>query len=131
MVVRLDLVCDSQSVTDIDDSGIFARALQNGWTFGRQTAQMDARALVAAMLAPHDAENAEFCETGFAFEDADDLFIFGFRQSMLREQFVCDHYVRTNAFTMDSKISFPSELPRIESNDRSGCGIMPRTFPEA
>ena len=85
MIVRFDLECDGQTVADIDDAGVFARTLEDGRSFCRQTAQMDARALVAAVLAPHDAENAEFRQLGLAFEDADDLLVFGFGESVLRK----------------------------------------------
>ena len=60
MIVRFDLVGDRQSVTDIDNAGVLAGTLKDGRPLRRQSAQVDARALVAAVLAPHHAEDAEF-----------------------------------------------------------------------
>src|SRR5262249_11072947 len=81
VIVRLDLVSNGQTITDIDDAGILARALQNGRAFSRQASQVHTRAFVAAVLAPHDAENAELSEAWFAFEDTNDFLVFAFRQS--------------------------------------------------
>ena len=120
MVMGLDLESNGEPVADIDDSRILARTLKHRWPLRRQPAQMHARALVAAVLAPHHAENTELRQVGLAFKDIDDLFVFGLGQAVLGEDFVCDHYARTNAFTIDSKMSFPSALPKISSLDRSG-----------
>src|SRR5262245_58636400 len=77
VVVRLDLERDGQTVADIDDAGIFSRSLQNSRAFGRQPSQVYTRAFVAAVLAPHHAENAELREVWRAFEDSYNLLIFG------------------------------------------------------
>src|SRR6185295_4862589 len=93
MVMRLDLECDSEAVADVDDAGVLAGALQDGRAFRRQPPQMNTRTLVAAVLAPHNTEDAELCEVRFAPEDVDDLAVFGFGQSMLRELIFCNgHY---------------------------------------
>src|SRR6185295_1120884 len=105
--------------------------LKNGRPFRRQAPQVHARAFVAAVLAPHHAEDADFGKVRLALEDLDDLVVFAFRESVLAEDFVRDlrhRLLPTNAFTIDSKMSFPSALPRIASLDRSGCGIIPSTF---
>src|SRR5438105_4302311 len=116
MIVRFDLVCDRQAIADIDDAGIFAGPLQHRRTFRGQTPQMYTRTLVAAVLAPHHAEDAEFRHCRFPLQDADNLLIFAFREVVLREDVFSDHhYLVTSAFTMDSKINLPSALPRILS----------------
>jgi hypothetical protein len=66
VVVRLDLERDRIPMTDIDDAGIFARPHQHMLAARRQLAQVQARALVGAMLAPHHAEDAEFGVGGLA-----------------------------------------------------------------
>src|SRR5262249_52951074 len=91
MVMRFDLVCNGQAIADIDDAGIFAGALQDGGPLCRKTPQMDARTLVAAVLAPHHAEDAELREVRFALQNADNLLVFALRQAVLAENFVSDH----------------------------------------
>src|SRR5215470_12646410 len=89
---------------------------------------MDARAFVAAVLAPHNAKNAEFRQRRLALQNADNFAVFVFSNSVLLENIVCNCHCDTSALTMDSKISLPSELPRILSLERSGWGIIPRTL---
>ncbi len=66
MVVRFDLECDRIAVADVDDPGVFARTLQHQFTARGKFLEMDARAFVGAMFAPHHAENAEFGVGGLA-----------------------------------------------------------------
>src|SRR4051812_3279334 len=87
---------------------------------------MNARTFVAAVLAPHDAENTEFRQVGLAFQDADDFLIFAFSDSVLFQDIRGNRHCDTSAFTIDSKINLPSALPRMLSLERSGCGIIPR-----
>ena len=42
VIVRLDLESNSQTVSDVDDAGVLAGALQDGRPFRRQAFQMDA-----------------------------------------------------------------------------------------
>src|SRR2546423_1889718 len=125
MIVRLDLECDRESIADIDNAGILAGTLQHRRTLRRQPAQMDARTLVAAVFAPHHTENSELRQRRLAFQDRDDLLVFAVGDSVLLKQFFSNHQIFTSALTIDSKISRPSELPRIVSLERSGCGIIP------
>ena len=55
VVVRLHLEDDREAVADVDDAGVLARALDDARARGRQVAQVDARRLVRAVLAPHHA----------------------------------------------------------------------------
>jgi hypothetical protein len=76
VVVRFDLERDHPAAADADDAGVFARSLHDVFAVGGQLLQMDARALVGAVLAPHHAENAEFGVAGLAAEQVDDLLVF-------------------------------------------------------
>src|SRR5512143_2970830 len=63
VVVTLHLENAGIAVVDVDDAGVLAWPLQHPRRLGRKLAQMDARRLVGAMLAPHHAEDAELDET--------------------------------------------------------------------
>ena len=75
MVVRFDLEDRRETFADVDGAGIFARPLQHLRSFGRQRLQMHARALVAAVLGPHDGENTELGQIRLASHEADDAFV--------------------------------------------------------
>ena len=59
VVVGLDLEGDRQAVADRDDAGVLARPGDDALAGGRQGPQQRLRALVRAVLAPHDAEHRE------------------------------------------------------------------------
>ena len=59
VVVALHLEDRRVAVADVDHAGILARSADHPRRLGRQLLQVDARALVAAMLRPHDREDAE------------------------------------------------------------------------
>ena len=59
VVVRLDLERDREPVADRDDAGVLARAGDDALAGGRQRPQQRLRALVRAVLAPHDAEHRQ------------------------------------------------------------------------
>src|SRR5262245_40191980 len=63
---------------------------------------MNTRALVAAVFAPHDAEDSEFRKRRFAFEDVDDLPILGFRQVVLGQKFFRYHRVTYSLMRLPS-----------------------------
>src|ERR1017187_344723 len=95
---------------------------------------MDARALVGAVLAPHDGEDAELGVGGLAAEDLDQFLILAGRELMLGDDFGGEggaHAVtaaRSVVWSMDSKTIKPSEEPISCSVPRSGWGIMPITL---
>ena len=77
MVVRLDLEDRGQAVADVDGAGVLARPLQHARPLGRQLLQMDARALVAAVLGPHHREDAELGErSARGRSERDDALVF-------------------------------------------------------
>ena len=66
VVVRLDLEGDGPAVADIDDAGVLAGPCSTQLAAGGQLLQVQARALVGAVLAPHHAEDAELGVVGLA-----------------------------------------------------------------
>ena len=70
VVVRFDLEGDHPAVADVDDAGVLARALHHQLAARGQLLQVQARALVGAVLAPHHAEDAELGVARLAAEDA-------------------------------------------------------------
>src|SRR3989441_267839 len=73
MVVALDLEHRGEPTADVDRARVLARALQHPRAPGRQLAQEGARALVRAVLGPHDREHAELLQRGGAPEQRHDL----------------------------------------------------------
>ena len=61
---------------DVDHAGILARARITQGACGRQLLQVDARALVGAMLGPHHREDAELGQVRLAPERVQDALIF-------------------------------------------------------
>ena len=73
VVVRLDLHDDAHAVADVDGAGVLRAALrQDVGALRRQQAQKRLRVLVAAMLAPERAEEAQLDLVGLAAELLDD-----------------------------------------------------------
>ncbi len=75
MIVRFDFERDRVAIADVDDARVLARPLQHQLAARRQLLQMNTRAFVRAMLAPHHAEDAEFGIGRLAPEQRDDLFV--------------------------------------------------------
>ena len=133
VVVRLDLESDHPTAADADDAGIFARPLHHVLARRRQLFQMDARTLIGAVLAPHNAENAQFGVGRLAAEKSHDLVVLRDGELMLRDQLGCDFHESTGTAvgidaSIDSKTPIPSVEPINGSQARSGCGIMPITL---
>ena len=80
MIVRFDLERDRVSAADVDDARVLARPHQHAIALGRQLLQMDARALIRAVLAPHHREDAGFGFVGFALQDRPNFVEFRRRQ---------------------------------------------------
>ena len=129
VVVRFDLEGDDVAAADIDDAGIFAGALHHEFAAGGELLEVQARAFVGAVLAPHDAEDAELGVAGLAAEDVDDFLVFGGRELVLRDE-VGGAIMRARGrdCSMDSKTTRPSAEPIRASLARSGWGIMPMTL---
>src|SRR5262249_12091904 len=98
-----------------------ARADQNARPAGRQLLQMQARAFIGTVLAPHHREDAELCFGRFAPQDRANFLQLEGRQ-------LTHAVAATSEFTMLSKITRPSAEPTSGSEARSGCGIRPITL---
>jgi hypothetical protein len=59
VVVRLDLERDGGSVTEIEDAGVLAGALEDALAGRRQPLEEEGRVLVAAVLGPEEREDRE------------------------------------------------------------------------
>ena len=66
VVVALHLEADRLTVADVDDPGVLAGPLKDARTLRGEGLEVDARALVRAVLRPHDREDAELGYVGLA-----------------------------------------------------------------
>jgi len=131
MVVGLDLEGDGVAVSDVNDARVLSRALQDVFARGWELLQMQPRALVGAVLAPHDAEDAQLRVGGLAAQNREDLLVF-FRRELvrlnnLRGDFAHD-YLTAIEETMERNSTRPSVEPISGSLARSGWGISPSTL---
>jgi hypothetical protein len=76
MVVALHLEHGGQPVADIDHAGVLAGTVDHPGRRGRQLPEPDAGRFVRAVLGPHDAEHAEFCQCRRAPHDGQHLGVF-------------------------------------------------------
>ena len=90
VVVRFDLEGDDVAAADIDDAGVFARPLHHQLAARRQLLQMQARALIRAVLAPHHTEDSQFGVSWLAAQNLDDLLILARRELVLGDEIGCD-----------------------------------------
>jgi hypothetical protein len=59
VIVRFNFKRDSVVAADIDDAGVFSRTLQHQRAASGELLQVNARAFVGAVLAPHHTEDSE------------------------------------------------------------------------
>ena len=135
VVVAFHFKHNGVAVSDVDSSRVFfARVDQHfGAALGFGVHEKPENGLgifITAVLAPHHAEHAEFRDIRFAAQKIFDELVFFFRQPVAEHDFFgyfrfhhCRHSSR------DSQIHLPSVQPSRSSEARSGCGIMPSTFP--
>ena len=146
MIVRFNLEDSGQIAADVDRAGVLAGPLQDLRAFGRQRLQVDAGALVAAVLRPHHREDPELGKIRLAAEKPDDPFVFIGGDAVPLEHLRVRHGSPTPAAAAaavrraaapacslthaiaDSRMPRPSVLPSSASHARSGCGIMPTTL---
>src|SRR2546425_3079357 len=141
MVVALDLEDRCEPVAHVDRARVLARTLQHARASRRQVAQESARALVRAVLGPHDGEHAELLEGGGAPEQRYDLRPLLAREAVLVRDLGGDRPAHpgadsagaasepraTQAWT-ERKRRRPSTLPVSRSTACSGCVISPTTL---
>src|SRR5689334_17662200 len=127
MVVALHLEDAGITVADVDDASVFAGPLQHPRRLRRELAQMDARRLVGAVLAPHHAEDAEFDEARFAVQESLDAAILVVAQPMFGDKLRRDLGHDKVSIRL-SNMPRPSVPPSSGSTTRSGCGMRPKTL---
>ena len=137
MVVRFDLEDRGEAVADVDRAGVLARALQHARPCRRQLLQVDARALVAAVLRPHHREDAELGLGRLALQRPRRCARIRLRVTVLtpfdsltpaRDWRPERRLPARATMTTDSNRTRPSALPSDASQARSGCGISPTTL---
>jgi hypothetical protein len=90
MVVGLDLEDRGEAVSDVHCAGVLARPLQHPAPGRRQRLEMHARALVAAVLRPHDREDPELGQRRLAPEHLDDAGVFVVGNAVTFEKLLID-----------------------------------------
>ena len=87
VVVAFHLEHHRKSIADVDDTGVFARALDHPRRLGGQGAQMDFGRFIRAMLVPHCGEDSELGETWRAAKKFQDALVFLRLEPVLGDQF--------------------------------------------
>ena len=138
VIVALDLHHDREAVANIHGAGVlFAGADEDLGALAGQAAEERAGVLVAAMLAPHAADDPQFHRVGRTVQEIGGEVVFVAGQSDFAEGFVAGRLVgRGNRHApvtarSDSQIARPSSPPSAGSEARSGWGIMPTTLRRA
>ena len=86
VVVALHLEDAGQPVANVDDASVLARPLNDPGRLGGQFAQVQARALVGAMLVPHGREDAQLRDGRLAADQGQDALIFIRLEAMFGDQ---------------------------------------------
>ena len=94
MIVRFNFEGGNQAVADVDDAGIFSRALDDEFAAHGQALEMDFAGFVGAMLAPHHAKNAQLGDVGIASENFLHAGVLGSREAVFRGDFRRDFNFR-------------------------------------
>ena len=63
-------------VADVDHPRVFARSADHPVRLGRQLLQVQAAGFIAAMLGPHDREDAKLHQIGLAPQRVEDTLVF-------------------------------------------------------
>jgi len=142
VVVRFELEGHGETVADADDPGVLALAGHHPAAGAGQTSQPRARALVGAVLAPHDAEHGQFQVVGRTTQagpDGHQLLVGQAEGAVERRGQVAGGHGRLHDRhaaalaralpTSERSSSSPSAEPRSASAARSGWGIRPHTLP--
>ena len=155
MIVRFDFEGRNEAVANVDDAGVFSRALHHELPACGQALQVDFTRFIGAVLAPHHAKDAQLGDVRVAAKDLLNARVLLARYAMFGGDFGSHsnfgansghvsglqqgfeavgsaHAVAlaapTSASTMERKMTRPSEEPRAHSTARSGWGIRPATL---
>ena len=132
VVVGLDLEHRDETVADVDHARVLARPLDHPLALRRQRSQVDAAALVRAVLRPHHREDPELGLVRLASHVGDDALVFLGGQAVALEDARRDAaHAGTAGPISASKIARPSLDPSSGSAARSGWGIRPTTLRSA
>jgi hypothetical protein len=89
--MRFDLEHGGKAIANVDRPGVLARPLKNLRRFSRQRLEVDARALVAAVLGPHHREDTELGRVWLPAQDPDDPIVLIGVQAVTFEHSGIDH----------------------------------------
>ena len=129
MIVGFDFEGQGQPVPGIHHSGVFLPGFdQHRGSGGRKFFQLPAGIFVGAVLAPHHRKHAQFRLVGLPAQALlDPVKLLG-GQPELEGEIFCLHS-DLPAPAAPRRIPRPSIPPISGSQQRSGCGIIPRTLP--
>ena len=105
VVVALHLEDRGLAVADVDHAGILARAADHPRRRRRQLLQMDARALVGAMLRPHHREDAELGQVRLAPHGVEDALIFLGREAVLGDDLGVMRFDMRRLYSIEYRLS--------------------------
>ena len=97
MVMTFHFESHGEPVADIDDAGVFTGSLEDMSPFRRQLFKIRPRTLVAAVLRPHNRENAQLGIVRLAPKNSGDLLVFLRSQTMARHELRSDHRLAQRA----------------------------------
>ena len=85
--MALHLEDAGETVANVDDAGVFARALNDDLAGDRQRLQVHLRGFVRAMLVPHCGEDAELGDRGLASDQFQNPLVLVGLQAMFGDEF--------------------------------------------
>src|SRR5919201_3097975 len=133
VVVRLDLEHRRPTLADVDGAGVLARTLQDSVAVGRQASEKRLGGLVRAVLGPEHADHPELDVVRGAVEELARVLVLVLGESYLPQPpgvYSDTHLTASDiASRTDRNSRRPSVPPSSGSAARSGCGIIPSTFP--
>ncbi len=92
VIVGFDFERSNQTVADIDNTGVFARALNHLLAANWQPFQVNLAGFIGAVFAPHHAENPQLRDVRVAAQDLLDTRVFRSGKAVLRGDFRRDSY---------------------------------------
>src|SRR4051794_38111556 len=127
MVVRFDFEDSSKAVADVHGAGVLARTLQHALARCRQRLEVNARALVAAVLRPHHGEDAELGHGRLAPEHLDNALIFVAGESVAFENLIVDGH-RESVEVMLTRAHVHQETEAVWRSGRHGSPDRARSL---
>src|SRR5690606_7749402 len=119
-----------------------SHSLQNVFSLSGKELAKGARVLVRAVFGPQHGVHPEVGPVRLATSEVDNALVLGVGEPHLPPcalRILLSHHrtgtplsmSRERCWTIDSSTFRPSALPRRGSAFRSGCGIIPKTFPRS